>query len=467
MQNNLGFKAFVGGVAGLLAWLIAEPFAPSFTDARWVGWERTFIALIGILVGGAVGGLSGWLRGGNTHTIRGIGLGALFGMIGIQFGDGLGSPIYHAMSGGVAVGGLLTMPARAIALTLVGSGLGLGIGASSLNGKRALQGLIGGAAGGALGGLLFDPLALILGQLILTANHTAAGHSTEIGGPSRAAYAVLLGASIALFIGLVERIARSAWLRLELGRNEGREWVLDFPTNVIGRSETATVPLLGDPAIAPQHCAIQKQGDQYWLTDLGSQMGTGLNGQRIPPNSPMPLVHGSVIGVGSNRLVFLVKNQAAPVRPADVGYYGAPSPAPQVPAPAAAMSSWPPPGAPTIGVSAMQPTVSMPSAAPMQPTIMAAPAGLSLLALDGPLAGQRFSVFSTMEIGRESPNIPLAFDGGVSRRHAALAPVPGGLSITDLGSSNGTFVDGQRIQSAVLTPGRTVKFGATTFRLEG
>ena len=461
MQNNLGFKAFVGGIAGLLAWLVTEPLAPNYADqVKWAGWERIFIALIGVFVGAAVGGLSGWFQGGKTHTTRGIVLGALFGMIGIQFGDGLGSPIFHALTGGQLTGSLLTMPARAIALTLVGAGLGVGIGASSLNGKKAFQGLLGGAAGGALGGLLFDPLASILGQVILTANHTAAGKATEIGGPSRAAYALLLGASIALFIGLVERIARSAWLRLELGRNEGREWALDFPTNIVGRSESANIPLFGDPSIAPQHCAIQKQGDQYWLTDLGSQMGTGLNGQRIAPNAPAPLMHGSIIGVGSNQLVFLMKNQAAPARPVDGGYYGAPMNVPQVPVPAAATAGW-------SSGPAMQPTVAMPAQTPLQPTIMAAPAGMSLVALDGPLKGQRFSVFAPLEVGRESPAIPLAYDNGISRRHASLSPVLGGLNITDLGSSNGTFVDGQRIQTAMLTPGRTVRFGGTTFRLEG
>jgi DNA-binding NtrC family response regulator len=36
-------------------------------------------------------------------------------------------------------------------------------------------------------------------------------------------------------------------------------------------------------------------------------------------------------------------------------------------------------------------------------------------------------------------------DPGVSRRHALLEPAPGGLLVTDLGSHNGTFVDGGRI----------------------
>lgn len=356
---------------------------------------------------------------------------------------------------------LLTIPARIITLTIIGAGLGVGIGASSLNGRKAFQGLIGGAAGGALGGVLFDPIAMLLGGLLLTANNTPGQHMTETGGPSRGAYAVLLGAAIALFIGLVERIARSAWLRLQVGRNEGREWSLDYPTNVVGRSESAQIPIFGDAAIAPQHCAIQKQGDQYWLTDLGSQLGTGLNGQRIAPNAPVPLFHGAIIGVGSNQLLFLMKNQAAPARPVDGGYYGGAgsAQAAPIPVPAATAAAW-------QGGPPLQPTVAMPAVASSQPPMMSAPSAPSLVALDGPLSGQRFAISGTIDVGRESPSIPLAFDSAVSRRHATIAVVPGGLSITDLGSSNGTYLDGQRIQAGILTPGRTLRIGATTFRLE-
>jgi len=86
--------------------------------------------------------------------------------------------------------------------------------------------------------------------------------------------------------------------------------------------------------------------------------------------------------------------------------------------------------------------------------------------MDGPLAGQRFSLSGPTEIGREAPAIPLAFDGAVSRRHATLTPSPAGVAVSDLGSSNGTFVDGQRVQQAMLQPGHTLRVGTTTFRLE-
>ena len=95
-----------------------------------------------------------------------------------------------------------------------------------------------------------------------------------------------------------------------------------------------------------------------------------------------------------------------------------------------------------------------------------APAALSLVGLSGPVTGHRFVVNGPFEIGREASGIALGFDTMASRRHASINPVPGGLSITDMGSTNGTFVNDARVQTAVVKPGDTVRFGGTTFRVE-
>ena len=92
--------------------------------------------------------------------------------------------------------------------------------------------------------------------------------------------------------------------------------------------------------------------------------------------------------------------------------------------------------------------------------------GIGLIAMDGPLSGQRFGVAGPMDVGREASGIPMSFDTMASRRHANVAPQPGGLVVTDLGSTNGTYVNGQRIHSQTVRPGDLVKIGATTFRVE-
>lgn len=99
---------------------------------------------------------------------------------------------------------------------------------------------------------------------------------------------------------------------------------------------------------------------------------------------------------------------------------------------------------------------------PPQPS----PIGFTLVAMDGPLMGQRFSISGPTDVGREQPAIPMSFDSQVSRKHAQLVPDAMGLAVTDLNSTNGTFVNGQRVQSQTVRSGDLVKVGSTTFRVD-
>jgi pSer/pThr/pTyr-binding forkhead associated (FHA) protein len=259
-------------------------------------------------------------------------------------------------------------------------------------------------------------------------------------------YASLVGGCVALFVGLVDRLMRSAWLRLRLGRNEGKEWPLDWAETYIGRNETAQVPLLGDPNVAPVHAVIRRHGGQYTVFDAGSPIGIAVNGQRVAQAVLLP---GSVLQIGSFALEFLTKNAPHPARGPEA-YPGQAYPMGASPVP--------------VGVPA-----SLPSANP--PTIMSgaahpAAATATLTALDGPLAGQRFPLSAQVEVGRDSPIIPLAHDSQVSRRHAALSPAVGSVELRDLGSTNGTFVNGARATTATLRPGDTVRFGGSSFRVD-
>lgn len=84
----------------------------------------------------------------------------------------------------------------------------------------------------------------------------------------------------------------------------------------------------------------------------------------------------------------------------------------------------------------------------------------------GPNAGRRVSVTSEMVIGRAEGDV-LIDDPEVSRRHAAVRPAGEGLEIEDLGSTNGTIVNGRRIQGiATISPGAVIRLGQTTLELE-
>jgi cytochrome P450/NADPH-cytochrome P450 reductase len=72
-----------------------------------------------------------------------------------------------------------------------------------------------------------------------------------------------------------------------------------------------------------------------------------------------------------------------------------------------------------------------------------------------------------LRIGRAPGSDIVIADPGVSRKHAELRVTPDGCWIVDLGSANGTYVNGHRVTSALLAEGDLVTIGPATFRLSG
>ena len=257
-------KLLLGAFAGLVIWMVMEPSAPrTFSDPAWDVWSGKILELLGISIGLVIAGYNGWLQGSKLHIIRGVLLGGFLGWIGARMGAALGDAIIvHTVGESVfgpngSIG--LKILAHIVALTPIGTFLGTAVGASSLNWRRAVQGAIGGTIGAGIGAALFDPIAFVFAAAIISARGATSGEA-EVGMYSRALYCVLLGAGIGFFVGIIENLARVAWLRLALGRNEGKEWIVDQATTIIGRSETAQVPLFGDPAIVPSHASITRHG---------------------------------------------------------------------------------------------------------------------------------------------------------------------------------------------------------------
>ncbi len=90
-----------------------------------------------------------------------------------------------------------------------------------------------------------------------------------------------------------------------------------------------------------------------------------------------------------------------------------------------------------------------------------------LLVLSGPQFGQIFMLEPGREmvIGRKEGNDIVVRDDGVSRRHASILAEGGGARVRDLGSQNGTFVDGTRVEDRRLEDGDRIHIGAhSTFK---
>jgi FHA domain len=88
----------------------------------------------------------------------------------------------------------------------------------------------------------------------------------------------------------------------------------------------------------------------------------------------------------------------------------------------------------------------------------------------GPASGSTEGLEEALVIGRSEEGFgTLGGDPEISRRHAQISRTPEGrLYISDLGSTNGTFVNGERISgSAWLSPGDVVKVGQSTLKVGG
>ncbi|MGA2583716.1 MAG: ATP-binding protein [Tepidisphaeraceae bacterium] len=87
---------------------------------------------------------------------------------------------------------------------------------------------------------------------------------------------------------------------------------------------------------------------------------------------------------------------------------------------------------------------------------------LTLLVLQGPDKGRRFELpDAPVLIGRESRQLPIT-DNTVSRRHAQLMPADGNWVLHDMGSSNGSYVNGARVnQRYILKLGDQIRIGRT------
>ena len=192
---------------------------------------------------------------------------------------------------------------------------------------------------------------------------------------------------------------------------------------LIGRDPAADV-VVDAPVVSWQHAQLLAAGGQWLIQDAGSTNGTFCGGL---PVRRMQITGDVQFRLGhpeDGPLLSCSVHDAAPAGRAGAG-----------PAPAAhpATALWP--GHP---------------AGDRQPTGITRVPDRALL------------------IGRADDNDVVVGDLGVSRRHAELRGLGGGrFQLTDTGSANGTFVNGQRITTAVVTEADVIGIGAVTFRLAG
>jgi predicted component of type VI protein secretion system len=85
-----------------------------------------------------------------------------------------------------------------------------------------------------------------------------------------------------------------------------------------------------------------------------------------------------------------------------------------------------------------------------------------LIVVSGPVTGEVFLLEADeIVLGREPANAVAIVDPSLSRRHCAISRTADGWTLRDLGSFNGTFVNGESVSERVLVHGDRVRIAAT------
>jgi hypothetical protein len=189
-----------------------------------------------------------------------------------------------------AFGFLLQMIGRSLAWALAGMAMGIGQGIALRSKRLLLYGFLGGIIGGLLGGLLFDPIDMVL----LTHDKPSAALSRLIG------FAVI-GLGVGASIGVVELLARDAWLRMTQGPLTGKEFLLFKDVMNIGSSPRSDIYLFNDSLVAENHAVIRAVGDECEIETRQNDRPVFLNNR---PLHRARLRHGDQVTIGRTVFVF-------------------------------------------------------------------------------------------------------------------------------------------------------------------
>lgn len=82
--------------------------------------------------------------------------------------------------------------------------------------------------------------------------------------------------------------------------------------------------------------------------------------------------------------------------------------------------------------------------------------------VSGPLLGQTVQLDRDVTtIGSVAGNTVLLSDTGVSRKHVGIRRIENGFELADLGSTNGVYVNGEKVARRRLEPGDVIRVGTT------
>ncbi|MFI1177468.1 ABC transporter ATP-binding protein/permease [Streptomyces melanogenes] len=268
----------------------------------------------------------------------------------------------------------------------------------------------------------------------------------------------------------------------------GRTWTLDASRSyTLGRDPQGDM-VIDDARVSWRHATISWGGRSWVIEDHGSTNGTYVQGQRI---HQMEIGPGSSVHLGNaTDGPRLNLTGAAAAAPAGAAAYSAPAAAQQAPQQAppqqpqqggqgwapqppqqAAPQQQVPQQAPQQAWQQQPPQAHVPQQVPPQHGPGPAAGASAAYGDRSPTTFHQVALGRVMRIGRALENELVVSDLQVSRHHAEFHSTPDGrMEIRDLGSHNGTYVNGMPIAkggSALLGPNDIVGVGHSTFRIVG
>jgi hypothetical protein len=269
-------------------------------QARASAASLLLFPLVAGLVGLAIGAVDGFIcrlpRRALLSGVIGLLVGFIGGFISTILAGLIYAPLSHLASNQMGEGSLTTfgfilqMIGRGLGWAMAGLAMGLGQGIALRSKRLFIYGLLGGVIGGLLGGLLFDPIDFLL----VGPHKPSAALSRLIG-------LAVVGASVGGLIGVVELLARDAWLRMTQGPLAGKEFLLFKDVMNIGASPRSDIYLFNDPLVAAQHATIRALGDDCEIESRNRDHRVLLNNRAV---ERARLRHGDQVTIGRTIFVF-------------------------------------------------------------------------------------------------------------------------------------------------------------------
>ncbi|MFQ5650610.1 MAG: FHA domain-containing protein [bacterium] len=252
---------------------------------------------IGLAVGAAEGLVCRLIRRALLGGLVGLLVGLVGGFVSHLFGGLLYASVNSVVMRQVSEAGqfssfafFLQIIGRGGSWALIGLAMGLGQGIALRSKRLLIYGFLGGVVGGLLGGLFFDPIYFLI-----------QGEATPSAHLSRMIGFTLIGLSVGVMIGVVQLLARDAWLRMTEGPLAGKEFLFFKDTMTIGASPKCEIYLFNDPQVVSRHATLRTIGDDCEIQSLSREKPVIVNDRAVQRSR---LRHGDRITIGRTSFVF-------------------------------------------------------------------------------------------------------------------------------------------------------------------